>query len=171
MDFLHCWLRKDFVVRNMHKHFLSIHICISVKNMHVLDNINAKSKKKSIFRKKKQKRNTENNKDDDHLVAYFAFIEYSLILRGLISITNTHTQLIKSDFLFFSSFSLSISFFGFCRYENWHGFYKGLGTNLLRVTPATVITFVIYEHISDYLLNQRPKSKMNSWKFNPNITQ
>lgn len=58
--------------------------------MHVSDNINAKSKQKnnSIFRKKK--RNTENNKDDDHLVAYFAFIEYSLILRGLISIINTH---------------------------------------------------------------------------------
>lgn len=37
-------------------------------------------------------------------------------------------------------------------YEGWRGFYKGLGTNLLRVTPATMITFLTYENISHMLL-------------------
>lgn len=39
------------------------------------------------------------------------------------------------------------------KYEGWRGYYKGLGVNLIKVTPATVITFVVYEHISHYLLN------------------
>ncbi|KOX76979.1 Mitochondrial folate transporter/carrier, partial [Melipona quadrifasciata] len=38
-----------------------------------------------------------------------------------------------------------------CRYEGWRGFYKGLSANLTRVTPATVITFVVYENVSHYL--------------------
>lgn len=38
-------------------------------------------------------------------------------------------------------------------YEGWRGFYKGLGTNLLRVTPATMITFVTYENLSHLLMN------------------
>lgn len=38
------------------------------------------------------------------------------------------------------------------RYEGARGFYKGLGTNLLRVTPATMITFVTYENISHLLI-------------------
>ncbi|XP_018572576.1 mitochondrial folate transporter/carrier-like [Anoplophora glabripennis] len=37
-------------------------------------------------------------------------------------------------------------------YEGWRGFYKGLGTNLLRVTPATMITFLTYENVSHLLL-------------------
>lgn len=37
-------------------------------------------------------------------------------------------------------------------YEGWRGFYKGLGTNLVRVTPATMITFVTYENVSHWLL-------------------
>ncbi|KAJ8933391.1 hypothetical protein NQ314_014031 [Rhamnusium bicolor] len=37
-------------------------------------------------------------------------------------------------------------------YEGWRGFYKGLGTNLIRVTPATMITFLTYENISHLLL-------------------
>ncbi|XP_057665625.1 mitochondrial folate transporter/carrier-like [Diorhabda carinulata] len=37
-------------------------------------------------------------------------------------------------------------------YEGWRGFYKGLGTNLLRVTPATMITFLTYENVSHILL-------------------
>lgn len=40
------------------------------------------------------------------------------------------------------------------RYEGWKGFYKGLSANLIRVTPATVITFVVYENVSRYLLNR-----------------
>ncbi|KAL1400703.1 hypothetical protein pipiens_007219 [Culex pipiens pipiens] len=39
------------------------------------------------------------------------------------------------------------------RYESWRGFYKGLGPNLLRVTPATMVTFVTYENVSRYLLD------------------
>lgn len=41
------------------------------------------------------------------------------------------------------------------RYENWHGFYKGLSANLIRVTPATVITFVVYENVMHYLRDNR----------------
>lgn len=37
-------------------------------------------------------------------------------------------------------------------YEGWRGFYKGLGTNLIRVTPATMITFLTYENVSHILL-------------------
>ncbi|XP_031332085.1 mitochondrial folate transporter/carrier-like [Photinus pyralis] len=40
------------------------------------------------------------------------------------------------------------------KYERWRGFYKGLGTNLLRVTPATMITFLTYENVSHFLLNR-----------------
>ncbi|XP_014221573.1 mitochondrial folate transporter/carrier-like [Trichogramma pretiosum] len=43
------------------------------------------------------------------------------------------------------------------KYEGVHGYYKGLKVNLLRVTPATVITFVVYEYVSYHLLN--PKSE------------
>ncbi|XP_053996787.1 mitochondrial folate transporter/carrier [Hylaeus anthracinus] len=38
------------------------------------------------------------------------------------------------------------------RYEGWRGYYKGLSANLTRVTPATVITFLVYENVSHYLL-------------------
>lgn len=38
------------------------------------------------------------------------------------------------------------------RFERWRGYYKGISMNLIRVTPATVITFVVYEHVSYYLL-------------------
>lgn len=38
------------------------------------------------------------------------------------------------------------------RYEGARGFYKGLFPNLLRVTPATCITFVVYEKMSHWLL-------------------
>lgn len=38
-----------------------------------------------------------------------------------------------------------------CRNEGWRGFYKGLSVNLTKVTPATVITLVVYEHVFHYL--------------------
>ncbi|XP_025152811.1 mitochondrial folate transporter/carrier isoform X2 [Harpegnathos saltator] len=41
------------------------------------------------------------------------------------------------------------------RYESWRGFYKGLSANLIRVTPATVITFVVYENFLHYLRSSR----------------
>ncbi|CAH1776198.1 unnamed protein product [Owenia fusiformis] len=41
------------------------------------------------------------------------------------------------------------------RFEGFKGFYKGLGTSILRVTPGCCITFVVYESIIDYLLHQK----------------
>lgn len=38
------------------------------------------------------------------------------------------------------------------RNEGWRGFYKGLAPNLVRVTPATCITFAVYENMSHSLL-------------------
>lgn len=44
-------------------------------------------------------------------------------------------------------------------YEGWRGFYKGLGTNLIRVTPATMITFWTYENVSQALLKYKFPNK------------
>lgn len=41
------------------------------------------------------------------------------------------------------------------RFEGWLGFYKGLKPNLMRVVPACCITFVVYEKVSYYMLQQR----------------
>jgi solute carrier family 25 folate transporter 32 len=38
-----------------------------------------------------------------------------------------------------------------CREEGWRGFYKGLGTNIVRVLPATWVTFLVYENVRYYL--------------------
>jgi solute carrier family 25 folate transporter 32 len=35
--------------------------------------------------------------------------------------------------------------------EGWKGFYKGLGTNIVRVLPATWVTFLVYENVRYYL--------------------
>ncbi|KAJ8878566.1 hypothetical protein PR048_019144 [Dryococelus australis] len=40
-------------------------------------------------------------------------------------------------------------------YEGFGGFYKGLSANLVRVTPATMITFLVYENVSRFLLSLR----------------
>lgn len=40
-------------------------------------------------------------------------------------------------------------------HESWRGFYKGLGTNLIRVTPATMITFLTYENVSHFLVHRQ----------------
>ncbi|CAG0888656.1 unnamed protein product [Darwinula stevensoni] len=40
------------------------------------------------------------------------------------------------------------------QYEGLRGFYKGLLPNLLRVTPATAITFVVYEKVSHFLMSK-----------------
>jgi solute carrier family 25 folate transporter 32 len=44
------------------------------------------------------------------------------------------------------------------RGEGPTGFYKGLAPNLLRVVPATMITFLVYENISHYMLNRKTAS-------------
>lgn len=43
------------------------------------------------------------------------------------------------------------------QYEGWKGFYKGMGTNLIRVIPATMITFIVYENVSYILLKNTSK--------------
>ncbi|KAG9355762.1 hypothetical protein JZ751_000602 [Albula glossodonta] len=40
------------------------------------------------------------------------------------------------------------------RNEGAVGFYKGMVPNLIRVTPACCITFVVYENVSRFLLGQ-----------------
>ena len=37
---------------------------------------------------------------------------------------------------------------------------QGLVPNLLRVVPATMITFVVYENLSHFLLNRRSEEKV-----------
>jgi solute carrier family 25 folate transporter 32 len=35
--------------------------------------------------------------------------------------------------------------------DGWRGFYKGLGTNIVRVLPATWVTFLVYENVRYYV--------------------
>jgi len=44
--------------------------------------------------------------------------------------------------------------------EGGIGFYKGLTPNLLRVVPATMITFVVYENLSHHLLKREESQKV-----------
>jgi solute carrier family 25 folate transporter 32 len=37
------------------------------------------------------------------------------------------------------------------REDGWRGFYRGLGTNVFRVLPATWVTFLVYENVRYYL--------------------
>lgn len=37
------------------------------------------------------------------------------------------------------------------REEGWRGFYRGLGPNVVRVMPATWVTFLVYENVRYYL--------------------
>jgi len=48
------------------------------------------------------------------------------------------------------------------RGEGIVGFYKGLLPNLLRVVPATMITFVVYENVSRLLQKQQSQSQLKS---------
>lgn len=52
-------------------------------------------------------------------------------------------------------FSLNVEILLGFRFEGWMGFYKGIVPNLLRVVPATSITFVVYENVSSYLAKKR----------------
>ena len=40
---------------------------------------------------------------------------------------------------------------GVWREAGWRGFYRGLGTNIVRVLPATWVTFLVYENVRFYL--------------------
>uniref|UniRef100_A0A0N7ZAG6 Solute carrier family 25 member 32 n=1 Tax=Scylla olivacea TaxID=85551 RepID=A0A0N7ZAG6_SCYOL len=51
-----------------------------------------------------------------------------------------------------------------CIKETWRlnhivGFYRGLSPNLMRVVPATAITFVVYEKISEFLFQFRSEDQ------------
>ncbi|XP_011298109.1 mitochondrial folate transporter/carrier [Fopius arisanus] len=52
------------------------------------------------------------------------------------------------------------------RGEGWRGFYKGLSANLTRVVPATVITMVVYENVSRFMMNKPSIESKQSPKFN-----
>uniref|UniRef100_A0A8C8X4J3 Solute carrier family 25 member 32 n=1 Tax=Panthera leo TaxID=9689 RepID=A0A8C8X4J3_PANLE len=47
------------------------------------------------------------------------------------------------------------------RKEGIGGFYKGIAPNLIRVTPACCITFVVYENVSHFLLDLREEKKVS----------
>ena len=55
----------------------------------------------------------------------------------------------------FSRFSFGSSLVLHSRLEGPLGFYKGLKPNLMRVVPATAITFVTYEKVSGFLTRAR----------------
>ncbi|XP_032529032.1 solute carrier family 25 member 32 [Danaus plexippus] len=48
------------------------------------------------------------------------------------------------------------------RHEGLLGFYKGLKPNLVRVIPATMITFLTYENVSHFMLRREQKIKLPS---------
>lgn len=52
-----------------------------------------------------------------------------------------------------------------CRGEGWRGFYKGLSASLTRVVPATVITLVVYENVSHFMLNKKSTGSNQSYNF------
>ncbi|CAO1638979.1 unnamed protein product [Sympodiomycopsis kandeliae] len=43
--------------------------------------------------------------------------------------------------------------------EGYKGFYKGMSANLIRILPATCVTFVVYENVSWFLKGQAKKSE------------
>ncbi|XP_001361631.5 mitochondrial folate transporter/carrier [Drosophila pseudoobscura] len=45
------------------------------------------------------------------------------------------------------------------RFEGLKGFYKGLQPNLTRVIPACMITFLVYENVSHYMLAKRKSAE------------
>lgn len=47
-----------------------------------------------------------------------------------------------------------------CRHERAVGFYKGLQANLIRVVPACMITFLVYENVSHFMLAQKKRREL-----------
>ncbi|KAH9510778.1 hypothetical protein DERF_009285 [Dermatophagoides farinae] len=58
----------------------------------------------------------------------------------------------------------------YCLLEGAKGFYKGIVPNLLRVTPACAITFVVYENTSHLLLYGWSSTDNNNNSDNNNKT-
>ncbi|BFG03471.1 mitochondrial folate transporter/carrier [Drosophila madeirensis] len=50
------------------------------------------------------------------------------------------------------------------RFEGGKGFYKGLQANLTRVIPACMITFLVYENVSHYMLAKRKRAEAEAEK-------
>lgn len=46
-----------------------------------------------------------------------------------------------------------------CRFEGVVGFYKGLKASLIRVVPACMITFLVYENVSHFMLARSKRLK------------
>jgi len=46
--------------------------------------------------------------------------------------------------------------------EGFRGFYRGLGTNLVRVLPGTCITFVVYENLAWLLRRTAVRQRANA---------
>jgi solute carrier family 25 folate transporter 32 len=46
------------------------------------------------------------------------------------------------------------------KHSGWQGFYHGMGTNLMRVLPSCVITFVTYEFVASILSDALAGSKL-----------
>ncbi|XP_037946100.1 mitochondrial folate transporter/carrier [Teleopsis dalmanni] len=46
------------------------------------------------------------------------------------------------------------------RYEGLKGFYKGVKPSMIRVVPACMMTFVVYENVSAHLLKRPPKEEL-----------
>lgn len=47
--------------------------------------------------------------------------------------------------------------------ERIRGFYRGLGTNLVRVLPGTCVTFVVYENLAWMLRSTAAKREAESF--------
>ncbi|KAL7736785.1 hypothetical protein ACLKA6_015630 [Drosophila palustris] len=46
------------------------------------------------------------------------------------------------------------------RHERAIGFYKGLQANMIRVVPACMITFLVYENVSHFMLDQKRRREL-----------
>lgn len=51
------------------------------------------------------------------------------------------------------------------------GYYRGLSPNLMRVVPATAITFLVYEKTSHFLLQFRSEDTSTTSQDQPNAIQ
>lgn len=54
---------------------------------------------------------------------------------------------------------MSLFLLSHCSFEGARGFYKGLQASIFRVVPATMITFLVYENVSYYLLKRSKEKK------------
>lgn len=72
-------------------------------------------------------------------------------------IWNSQCALTVSRCSFQFSVSNRIVFGSLCRFEGYRGFYKGLKASLTRVVPACMVTFLVYENVSHFLLARRKR--------------